>query len=33
LYDGKIQGGITVKKWRNDALLDWAKRWQWLQAP
>ena len=31
LYDGKIQGGITVKKWRNDALHDWAKRWQWLR--
>lgn len=33
LYDGKIQGGITVKKWRNDVLQDWAKRWQWLQTP
>jgi hypothetical protein len=31
LYDGKIQGGITVKNWRNDALRDWAKRWQWLR--
>ena len=31
LYDGKIQGGITTKKWRNDALRDWAKRWAWLQ--
>jgi hypothetical protein len=31
LYDGKIQGGITVKKWRNEALKDWAKRWAWLQ--
>ena len=32
LYDGKIQGGITVKRWRNDALRDWAKRWTWLRA-
>jgi hypothetical protein len=31
LYDGKIQGGITTKKWRNDVLQDWAKRWAWLQ--
>jgi hypothetical protein len=32
LYDGKIQGGITVKKWRNEVLQDWAKRWSWLQS-
>jgi hypothetical protein len=31
LYDGKIQGGITVKKWRSDVLADWAKRWAWLK--
>jgi hypothetical protein len=31
LYDGKIQGGMTVKKWRNDVLQDWAKRWAWLK--
>ncbi|MBD0285979.1 MAG: DUF1593 domain-containing protein [Flavisolibacter sp.] len=31
LYEGKIQGGLTVKKWRNEVLQDWAKRWQWLQ--
>ena len=31
LYDGKIQGGKTVLKWRDDALLDWAKRWEWLR--
>jgi hypothetical protein len=31
LYDGRIQGGITTKKWRNDVLQDWAKRWAWLQ--
>lgn len=33
LYDGKIQGGITVKKWRNEVLQDWAKRWQLLRNP
>lgn len=31
LYDGKIQGGKTISKWRNDVLLDWARRWAWLQ--
>ncbi|HEV7350361.1 nucleoside hydrolase-like domain-containing protein [Telluribacter sp.] len=31
LYDGKIQGGKTILKWKNDALLDWAKRWDWLR--
>ncbi len=31
LYDGKIQGGKTISKWRNDVLQDWAKRWAWLQ--
>ena len=31
LYDGKIQGGVTVKKWRNDVLRDWAKRWEWIR--
>jgi hypothetical protein len=30
LFDGKIQGGKTVSKWRRDILLDWAKRWAWL---
>lgn len=30
LYDGKIQGGKTILKWRNDILSDWAKRWNWL---
>lgn len=30
-YDGKIQGGRTVSKWRNEALLDWARRWSWLR--
>lgn len=31
LYDGRIQGGKTVQKWRNDVLDDWAKRWAWLK--
>ena len=31
LYDGNIQGGKTVSKWRNVALSDWAKRWEWLR--
>lgn len=31
LFDGGIQGGITLKKWRNAALQDWAKRWTWLK--
>jgi hypothetical protein len=31
LYDGKIQGGKTLSKWRSDILLDWAKRWDWLK--
>lgn len=31
LFDGKWQGARTVLKWRNEALLDWAERWAWLQ--
>ncbi len=31
LYDDIWQGGKTVLKWRSDVLLDWAKRWAWLQ--
>lgn len=31
LYDGKIQGGQTILKWRSSILLDWAKRWDWLR--
>ena len=31
LYDGKIQGGKTVLKWRKAILDDWAKRWKWLK--
>ncbi len=30
LYFGKIQGGKTVSKWREEILLDWAERWSWL---
>ncbi|GAB3986031.1 DUF1593 domain-containing protein [Spirosoma daeguense] len=30
LFDGRQQGAQTVLKWRNAALLDWAKRWRWL---
>jgi hypothetical protein len=31
LYDGKIQGGKTIQKWRSEVLLDWAERWAWLK--
>jgi hypothetical protein len=31
LFDGIWQGGETVRKWRTDVLLDWAKRWDWLR--
>ncbi len=31
LYDGRIQGGQTISKWRKSVLLDWAKRWNWLK--
>jgi len=31
LYDGKIQGGKTVSKWRTVVLMNWAKRWEWLR--
>ena len=31
LFDGKYQGGKTILKWKNDILLDWAKRWEWLK--
>jgi hypothetical protein len=30
-YEGKIQGGKTISRWRRDVLLDWAKRWAWLR--
>lgn len=31
LFDSNWQGSKTVLKWRSDILLDWAKRWSWLQ--
>lgn len=31
LFDDTQQGGKTVLKWRNEALLDWGKRWKWLK--
>lgn len=30
-YDGKLQGGKTLLKWRNNILAVWAKRWEWLR--
>ncbi len=30
LFDGIWQGSRTVLKWRSEALLDWAKRWEIL---
>jgi hypothetical protein len=32
LYDGKLQGGKTILKWRNEVLMDWAERWSWLRV-
>lgn len=31
LYDGRIQGGKTISKWRQAVLADWAGRWEWLK--
>lgn len=31
LFYGIQQGARTVSKWREAVLLDWAKRWAWLQ--
>lgn len=31
LYDGKIQGGKTIQKWRSSILQDWSIRWSWLK--
>ena len=31
LYEGKIQGGKTVHRWRENVLNDWANRWEWLR--
>lgn len=30
LFNDNQQGAKTVLKWRDAALLDWAKRWAWL---
>lgn len=30
-FDGRLQGGKTIFKWRNDILADWAIRWSWLK--
>jgi hypothetical protein len=32
LFDGKWQGAGTILKGRNEALLDWAKRWKWIRG-
>lgn len=31
LYDGRLQGGKTILKWRNEVLTVWAMRWKWLR--
>jgi len=31
LFDGNWQGAQTIRKWREDVLMDWAKRWEWLR--
>lgn len=31
LFNGVWQGFETVAKWRNDVLLDWEKRWNWMK--
>ena len=31
LYEDGWQGAMTVGKWRNDILEDWAVRWSWLK--
>lgn len=31
LFDGGWQGALTVRKWRENVLVDWAKRWNWLE--
>jgi len=31
LFDGMIQGGKTILKWRAAIFRDWAKRWAWLR--
>ena len=32
LFDGPWQGAGTILKWRNEALLDWVERWNWLKV-
>ncbi len=31
LYEGKWQGAKTTRRWRQEALVDWARRWGWLK--
>ncbi|MBQ2392615.1 MAG: DUF1593 domain-containing protein [Alistipes sp.] len=31
LFEGKWQGAVTVRKWREAVLEDWAERWQVLK--
>ncbi|WP_281171885.1 hypothetical protein [Algoriphagus terrigena] len=31
VFDGRLQGGKTIQRWRNEFLLDWAERWKWLR--
>lgn len=31
LFHGIWQGGKTVLKWRENVLMDWKKRWDWLK--
>ena len=31
LFDGIWQGSKTISKWRNEVLLDWEKRFEWLK--
>lgn len=31
LFNEGEQGAKTVLRWRNQVLIDWAKRWKWLQ--
>ena len=30
-YQGVEQGAKTQRRWRQDILQDWAKRWAWLK--
>jgi len=30
-FDGRLQGGNTILKWRNEVLANWAERWSWLK--